>query len=465
MEQRGGGDDPGHGGRQLTVEVVVPLGRGDHATVIHCLSSLQQQTVTPRRVVLVDDGGSERDHALQLAREFARANGVELEGIARRWSIGHVATLKRQARESDADVLLVLEPTTILESPGYLQACLDALAVTAGVAGACGRTGALSPAQRRHMEASAPFRRWVGLDGYRDPLEPRGLPARLQAWWATAVLAHFLRLGIELPDRQSMRSCGTIALPFGGAVAYRRRYLQDLFDRVEPVRGDDLGAWPGHVIAHALATEGYRIVRLDGIGARMQPLPLSQLPRRAWAWLVGWLQAGYWFDPLMRSPFRFMAGLPQRRPVPAQGGGRQVAGRRTGERRIVDEAFREPFGERITRLQGRPVGRYLLLRILGFSAISVLAWVLAVLGEWGALGILVVVETMAATAVSVVGVAPGRRAATALHALVAAPWRWGALLIMPVAMLRVASGVWLDRGFRWRRSAPVQRGRRPARGD
>src|SRR5699024_3052150 len=145
-----------------------------HSTVIHCLSALREQTLVPRRVVLVDDGGAGRDHALQLAREFARANGIELAGIRRRWSIGHVATLKRQARESDADVLVMLAPTTVLGSPDYLQACVDALGGTVGVACACGRAAVLWPAHRRRAERLPAFVRWVAGDAYRDPLAPRG---------------------------------------------------------------------------------------------------------------------------------------------------------------------------------------------------------------------------------------------------------------------------------------------------
>lgn len=440
--------------RQATVEVVVPLRPGDHATLIHCLSALLQQTRAPQRVVLVDDGGSERDHALQLAHEFARANDFSLAVVRRRWSIGHVATLKRQARESDADVLLVLSPSAVLESPDYLQACLDALDASVGVGCACGRVAALWPAQRRRLQQLPAFRRWVADDAYVDRLARPGRAARFQAWLEAALLSHIARLGLDVSDRATMHACGSVVLPAGGAVAYRRRYLRDLFDRVEPVRGDDLGLWPEQVIAHAFATEGYRAVRVERVTVRMQPPALPRLPRLALTWWVGWLQAGYWFDPLLRSPLRSLGRILRGRGAPH---------RQEAERRAIEEAFREPFGERITRLQGRPLGRYLLLRTGALLGVSVLAWVLALLGEWKLLGLATLLEVAVACSL-VASVTPaGGRATAMLHALVAVPLRWGLIVAAPLATLRVASGVWLDRRYRWRRGSPRNKPFRPAR--
>jgi len=450
VEQRG----TGGAGERTTLEVVVPLRPGDHATLVHCLSALLQQTRTPQRVVLVDDGGPERDHALQMAREFARANDIGLAVVRRRWSIGHVATLKRQARESDADVLVLLPPSTVLESPDYLQACVEALDGAVGVGSACGRVEALWPAHRRRLERLPAFRHWVADDGYVDPLAAPGRAARIQGWLAAAMLSHMVRLGLDLPDRATMRACGSVVLP-AGAVAYRRRYLRDLFNRVEPVRGDDLGAWPGQVIAHAFATEGYRAMRIDAVTARIQPPALSRLPRLCWSGWIGWLQAGYWFDPLLRSPLRQLTRRWRVRGAPH---------RLEAERRAVEEAFREPFGERITRLQGRPIGRYLLRRSAVLAGLAVLAWVLVLQGRWTALGVLALLE-LALACVRVARVAPAsERGSAVLHALVSVPLRWGGILLGPVAMLRVVSGIWLDRRFRWRRNAhrgSRQRGARP----
>src|SRR5690606_42103734 len=72
---------------------------------------------------------------------------------------------------------------------------------------------------------------------------------------------------------------------------------------------------------------------------------------------------------------------------------------------------------------------------------------------------------LALACVRVARVAPAsERGSAVLHALVSVPLRWGGILLGPVAMLRVVSGIWLDRRFRWRRNAhrgSRQRGARP----
>ena len=409
--------------RLPSVDVVVPLRPGDHASVVHCLSALALQSVRPGKVVLVDDGGAEADHARQLAAEFARANGLRVECIARRWPIGHVATLKRQARASRAAMLLVLQPDTVLDSPDYLAACLATLAADPAAACASGRTLALQPGQRAKWARSAPFRRWVGTDPYQDPLAPGGPGARWARGVSAAWLSHLQQLDAVLCDRPCLRTCGGVMAAGGGAVVYRCRYLRDLFDRVEPAREDDLGAWPGHVIAHVLLTEGYRLARVDGVVARVQPPPLQRWPPLAWRWLLGLLQAGHWFDVLLRSPFRRLA---RHRAEP-----------------------RDPYGERVTRQRGRPAGTLLLVRAALLAGLSLLAWVLVLTGHWRALPLLAAGEVVLATLLSLAG--PGPRPTVLWQALAAAPLRWGVVAAVPFALARMAGGLWLTRSFRWRR--------------
>ena len=81
---------PAEDWQRAVVDVVIPVCRNQH-TIIHCLAALLQQSRLPRRVLLVDDGGISRDHALQFAREFARANGIAPEGTRKpveRWKTG-----------------------------------------------------------------------------------------------------------------------------------------------------------------------------------------------------------------------------------------------------------------------------------------------------------------------------------------------------------------------------------------
>ena len=116
------------------------------------------------------DGGAERDHGIQLAREFARANGLALTVVQRTWSIGKAATLKRQARDFGGDVLFVLDGNTVLASPDYIERCVRELYQGVGIAAACGTVEPLCPSQRRALAATPAFQRWLdGDDLYLDP--------------------------------------------------------------------------------------------------------------------------------------------------------------------------------------------------------------------------------------------------------------------------------------------------------
>jgi len=169
--------------RDAIVDVVIP-GHCHEATIVHCLAALQAQTLKPRQVMLVDDGGIERDGTAILAREFAKANDMPLTVVQRRWSIGRTPTVKRQAREFDGDVLFVLDADTVLGCPDYLQRCVQELYQGVGIASACGTLLPLRGRDRRALSASAAFRRWVGTDTYREPTFGQDDWQRAEQWLA-----------------------------------------------------------------------------------------------------------------------------------------------------------------------------------------------------------------------------------------------------------------------------------------
>src|SRR6476660_3497688 len=87
--------------RKAVVDVVIPAFK-EEDNIVYCLASLMQQTMQPRHVILVDDGG--KDGTIERARAFAASSGMNLTVIERASSIGKTPTIKRQSREFDADV-------------------------------------------------------------------------------------------------------------------------------------------------------------------------------------------------------------------------------------------------------------------------------------------------------------------------------------------------------------------------
>src|SRR6188508_2919966 len=95
--------------RKAIVDVVIPAYM-EEDNIVYCLASLARQTLQPRNVILVDDGG--HDGTIPRARTFAESCGMKLTVIERATSIGKTPTIKRQSREFDADVEFILDGDT-----------------------------------------------------------------------------------------------------------------------------------------------------------------------------------------------------------------------------------------------------------------------------------------------------------------------------------------------------------------
>jgi glycosyltransferase involved in cell wall biosynthesis len=436
---------PAEDWRQARVDLVIAACR-DQPTIIHCLAGIARQTLPPRRILLVDDGGAERDHGIQLAREFARANGMDLQVVQRTWSIGKAATLKRQARSFLGDVLFVLDGNAVLASPDYVERCVHELYQGVGIASVCGTVEPLRPEHRHALARTPAFQRWLAGDDYRDPLESGGRWARLWRRLGDDYRAHIGRLQQGFIDRGLMCRHGGVDAPSGEAIAYRRRYLKDMFDRYEPIRGDDLTAVEDLFIARALATEGYRNVRLADVHAQVQAAPPWRLPWQAWRWAIALLQNDHYFDPLLRSPLyalrhRWREWRRRRRGEPAPGRG--------SDQRRIREAYRQPFGERLTRRQGRPVGTALLLLALERVGYPVTLLVLGVAGAWGAFTVVAALEILGTLLVSACGAPGGRRVRAVLGTVLATPVRYALIAVELVAVLSFALLLWPARRLRW----------------
>lgn len=443
---------PAEDWQHAVVDVVIPVCR-HHDTIVHCLASLLVQTRLPRRVLLVDDGGIERDHSLQLAREFARANGIRLETIARGWSIGRVVTLKRQSREFEGDVLLVLDAHAVLESPDYIERCVCELYQGVGIASACGRMLPLDKPTREFVETSGPFCKWRGDDPYAHRQSGGRWQAALQRM-SRGYHAHLSVLQQDFLDAGVSRGDGGVPIGSDGAVAYRRRYLRDLFHRYEPIRGDDFTGLEDHFIALALMNAGYRNIRVPDVVARTPAAPLLYLPQRSWCWTAAFLQLHHYFDVLLRSPLQ--------RLRPTRSAHRDDAGqwRPGGGERRIREAYRQGFGERITRERGRPLGTPLALITLERIGYPVLLWALVLAGQWTALAIVVALETVA-TCFIAGRFASGARFRAALQALVWTPVRYALILQEPLALGWFAIRLWWKRDLDWHVRRDANGRRRP----
>ena len=429
---------PAEDWRQATVDVVIPA-LNEEANIAFCLASLARQTVRPRRIFLIDDGS--RDQTLEYARTFCETNGIDLVGIRRQRPIGKTPTIKRQARELDSDVEFILDGDTILESENYIERLVQELYKGKGIASACGVILPLRDKDREQLLELPSLRAFMDRMPAARVNHKEGWLHRLDRAITNlyrSVLYLFLQRFVY---KGAMVFFGTIANPVGCAVAYRRKYVKDLFDHYEPILGDDLTNSEDIFIGFAMLNEGYRNIQLTDVYARSQEPESHRLPGQVYLWSSSFLQSCYYFDGLVRSPFKAIKRTLHRRRV-----------RRSGveEKRKIGEPYRQPFGRQHTRRFGRPVGWMLLMSAIEKVGFPTALVIMILLQMWEPLAVTVIAETVLSLLVLTI-VAEGKRLEYFAKGLLVTPIRYSSLFYDLVTMGRFASDLWLRRDRRWRK--------------
>lgn len=433
---------PAEDWRTAVVDVVIPAFK-EEDNIIHCLASLARQTVKPRHVILVEDGA--KDQTVPRAREYAASAGINLTVIERATSIGKTPTIKRQAREFDSDVEFILDGDTFLESPDYIARCVEELYQGVGIASACGTILPMRPKDRHALCETPEFQLWQGAPTYDDPHRRRG-GLHSVWWWITNTYRECLYLFLQrFVYKGQMVFFGSITNPVGCAVAYRRQYIKDLFDRYEPLFGDDLTNSEDIFIGFALNNEGYRNVQLQDVLARSEEPEVQRLPRQMYLWSSSFLQSCYYFDALLRTPFRSVRRWRKRRRDEASGEQQRVE-----EMRKIKEQYRQPFGDRYTNEYGRPIGWAMFLSAVEKIGFPTALIVMVLLRLWEPLAVTLVAELILSLTVLVV-VARGARLATLLKGILITPLRYALMFADVFTIGRFASDLWLTGNRKWRK--------------
>lgn len=433
---------PAEDWRTAVVDVVIPAFK-EEDNIIHCLASVKRQSFQPRQVILVDDGG--RDRTVEYARSYAQAAGMTLTVIERNSSIGKTPTIKRQAREFDSDVEFILDGDTFLESPDYIERCVQELYQGIGIASACGTILPMRPSNRHELAQTDEFRLWQGATTYDDPHARKSIFNSLW-WWMTNTyrecLYQFLQRFVYLGQ---MAFFGGITNPVGCAVAYRRAYIKDLFDKYEPIFGDDLTNSEDIFIGFALNNEGYRNIQVQDIVARSEEPEVQRLPRQTYLWSSSFLQSCYYFNPLLASPFRrWKAWLLHRR--------NQISGeaKRIEDMRKVKEQYRQPFGTQFTEKYGRPIGWAMFWSAFEKVAFPTALVIMVILRLWEPLAVTMVAELIISLTV-LVAVSKGERIRAFFRGIAVTPIRYALMLWDLITIGRFATDLWITGNRKWRK--------------
>jgi glycosyltransferase involved in cell wall biosynthesis len=494
---------PAEDWRSATVDVVIPA-LNEAENIVLCLESVARQTFRPRRIILVDDGSS--DGTVVRARLFCSLQQIDLTIIQRRAPIGKTPTIKRQAREFDSDVEFILDADTVLESDNYIERTVQELYQAVGIASAC---GVILPQRRRDRRRSQNCPEIAAFNA-AYPLPPateRGRISDLRRGMTNAyreVLYLFLQ---RVVYRGQMAFFGTMTNPVGCAVAYRRKYVRALFDYISPILGDDLTNSEDIFIGFSMLNEGYRNIQLIDVQARTVEPEVQRLPRQVYLWSSSFLQSCYYFDPLVRSPFRaikrwlngsggktsraaevrvpqtaragagstsFLRAIPVAAGLgPSIGTGLHLgptdlasrvdasgayrgalhgmdASDRRGERRLVNEPYRQGFGRALTESYGRPAGWSLLMSAIEKVFFPTSLLIMLILRWWEALAVTVACETAICVA-ALAFVMKGRRLEYILKAVAVTPIRYALLGSELVTIGRFASDLWITNNRKWRK--------------
>jgi glycosyltransferase involved in cell wall biosynthesis len=398
-----------------------------------------RQTKKPRNVILVDDGG--KDDTVPRARAYATAVGLNLTVIERASSIGKTPTIKRQAREFDCDVEFILDGDTFLESTDYIERCVQELYQGVGIASACGTILPMRPKHRHALAQTPEFQAWHGAPMYDDPHARRGLAHSLW-WWITNTYRECLYMFLQrFVYKGQMVFFGSITNPVGCAVAYRRKYIKDLFDKYEPLFGDDLTNSEDIFIGFALNNEGYRNIQLQDVLARSEEPEVQRLPKQIYLWSSSFLQSCYYFDGLMRTPFKAFKQWRKKRRDKKAG---------VENLRQIKEQYRQPFGEKTTLEYGRPIGWAMFLSAaekIGFPTALV---IMLALKMWEPLAVTVLAEMIVSLSVLFI-VAKGQRLGMLLKGILITPLRYALMVFDTLTTVRFAIDLWITGNRKWRK--------------
>ncbi len=436
--------NPAEDWREASVDVVIPA-LNEENNIALCLTSLARQTRKPKRIILIDDGSS--DNTIAYAESFCELNGMELIAIRRKEPIGKTPTLKRQAREFDSDVEFILDGDTILESTNYIERMVEELYQGRGIASACGTILPLRDRDRRTLLAEPTMQKFIAAN-------PEASIYPTQNWF------HHLQRGITDLYRDvlyfflqkfiyhgQMVFFGGILNPVGCAVAYRRSDLKEIiFDHYEPILGDDLTNSEDIFIGFALNDSGFRNIQLNDVYARSQEPEVGAIPNQLYLWSSSFLQSCYYFDELVRSPFKAFKRYRHHRDEK-----KSIAGNPSiEEQRVHKEQYRQPFGKAYTLEYGRPIGWVLFMSALEKIGFPTALLIMAIMQLWEPLALTVGIETLLSLSILTI-VAKGRRLEYLFKGALITPLRYGALFFELITIGRFASDLWIFKNNRWRK--------------
>lgn len=428
--------------RTATVDLVIPA-HNEEKNIVLCLESIAKQTLKPNNILLYDDGSS--DKTSLFAERFSELIGLNIQILRREKSEGKTPTVHYAAHESQADVLFVLDADTTLRSENYIEKMVQELYQGVGIACACGVILPEFERDRRALINSPEISKFA--QEFPDVKKPR------DSTWLTRLqhnitnnyreeLYLFLQKFIYHGE---MVFFGCIINPVGCAVAYRRKYLVDVLDHYGKFLGYNLTTSEDIFIGFAFADKGYRNIQVQNTYALTLEPRFSRLPRQIMMWSSAFLQSCYYFDNLVRTPFKSPRVLVRKIKDKFNPATKEIL-----EKRKIKEAYRQSFGEKLTKTYGRPIGWYMFTSMLEKISFPTIIIMLLLLGLWEALAFTILLEVIIYT-IMIGFMHKNRRFRNIIKSIFYTPIRYAVLVYDYFVILNFAKELWITKNRRWRK--------------
>lgn len=382
-----------------SITVMIPA-LNEEETIPYALTSLAMQTVTPERVVVVDDGCT--DDTPRIVRELDDELEMTIELHQHAEPMGKTVGMKEVARSAGTDTVFVLDADTFLESEDYLERLLAPHA-RPNVASSFGmvypiRTDAKRALYEEHAGRLLPAD-GIAISHIRGDLEDAASRTGvLEYLTSNKPIVQFRNVEYHVQQRfftdGLMRAFDSTLFPIGCAVLYDREKLVSVFDAYEASLGDDLSNSEDIFVGFAFCDRGWENVHLEDTYMRSAVPKLRGTLRQNYLWGSGFLQSAYYFGGLTRRfrtrraiadggvsadttdvtrTERALPGPPRSRSEPERAGTDE---RTATPNEVPEEAAAKPMGWAIVAqivdgLYPTVALAFVFLSLLGFVAIEV----------------------------------------------------------------------------------------------
>ncbi|MBA3537030.1 MAG: glycosyltransferase family 2 protein [Tatlockia sp.] len=425
---------------EATVDLVIPS-YNEEKNIILCINSILRQTLRPRCIFLIDDAS--KDRTVHFAKEYADYMQIELKILAREVNEGKTPSIHYALKNSDADVLAVLDGDTIFRSDNYLERLVHELYQGVGIATACGvilpftekdrdlefKTKNMSRFTSKYPETQMKldntsyehFQRQI-TNNYREELY--------------LFLQRYIYHG-------EMVFFGTIIFPIGCASVYRKDYLEITFDTYLEIFGYDLTSSEDIFFGFAFASQGYRNIVVPDVYALSVEPRFFKMYSQILKWSSAFFQSCFYFNDLFSTPFKLPRNII-----------RKFRERRDKEKieqkRKIKEAYRQPFGAEYTKKYGRNIGWFVFTSAIEKVSFPIIILILLILRKWEILAIGLGAEVLLYIGI-ITYVHKNRRIKNFFKAIIFTPIRYSQLMFDLFVMGKFIIDLWVTKNRQWRK--------------